>query len=163
MEEIKINVYESKELLYKMLNVKGFNERILKKSHYWTESKYIKNAYGNVKPGFSEKDIVLYNNGLRTLSEFCEKKILKLPSECGDPEIYSEYASKLLKELRRVISMKYLCENYTSMANKTFGKKLRGEIGANGKPVRFSESNIIEINDGIRKMSSIFRSITLTL
>lgn len=163
MEEIKINVYESKELLYKMLNVKGFNERILKKSHKWTDSKYSRNSFGNVKPGFSEKDIVLYNNGLRTLSEFCEKKILKLPSECGDPEIYSEYASKLLKELRCVISMQYLCENYTSIAKTTFGKKLRGEIGANGKPVRFKEYDILEINEGIRKMSSFFQSITLTL
>lgn len=163
MEEIKINVYESKELLYKMLNVKGFNERILKKSPSWTNDKYLLRQFGNVKPGFCEKDIELYNSGLRILAEYCSKRILKLPSECGDPEIYAQYVSKFLKELRSVISIQYIVENYTTMAKKTFGKKIRGDIAANGKPARFSEDNIVEINEGIRKMSSIFRSITLTL
>ena len=163
MEEIKINVYESKELLYKMLNVKGFNERILKKGSTWTNAKYSLKEFGNVHPGFSESDICIYNKGLQDLAEYCSKRILKLPSECGDQEIYAEYVSKLLKELRDVISIPYLRKNFTTIAEKTFGNKLRGDIGKNGKPVRFKEYDIQEINEGIRKMSSIFQSITLTL
>lgn len=163
MEEIKMNVYESRELIENMLNVKGFNVKILKKSASWTTTKYLNLEFGNVKPGFSEKDIELYNNGLRGVSEYCDKRILKLPSECSDPEIYAQYASKLIKELRGVISIPYLREHYTNIAKKTFSYKLNSNIGANGKPVKFSEKDIIEINEGIRKMSIIFQSITLTL
>lgn len=163
MEEIKMNVYESRQLVENMLNVKGFNVKILKKSPTWTTTKYLKREFGNVKPGFSERDIELYNSGLYSLSEYCNKRILKLPSECEDPEIYAQYVAKLIKELRAVISIPYLRENYTSIANKTFGAKLRSDIGRNGKPIRFKEDDILEINEGLRKMSSIFQSITLTL
>ena len=112
---------------------------------------------------FLKKDIELYNNGLCSVSEYCDKRILKLPSECSDPEIYAQYASKLIKELRGVISIPYLREHYTNIAKKTFSYKLNSNIGSNGKPVKFSEKDIMEINEGIRKMSSIFQSITLTL
>ena len=36
---MEINIYEAKDLLYNMLNVQGFNKRILGKSKSWTDSK----------------------------------------------------------------------------------------------------------------------------
>lgn len=163
MEDIVLNVYEARTLLYDMLNVKGFNLIILKKTRGWTDGKYARNEFYSVKPGFNDKDIELMHKGLSELAEFCRKRILKLPSECNDAEIYGQYAAKQLKELRDVISMVYLRENYTSMAKKTFGNKLRMDINKNGKPCHFTDADIVSINNGIAQMADTFSRLKLTL
>lgn len=163
MEDIVMNVYEAKSLLYDMLNVKGFNLIILNKAQGWTDVKYAGREFYTVKPGFGEKDIALMNKGLRDLSDFCRKRILKLPSECNDREIYGQYAAKLLKELRGVISLVYLREKYTTMAKKTFGCKLRMDINKNGKPCHFTDADIVSINNGITQMADTFSRLKLTL
>lgn len=163
MEDVTMNIYDAKPLLYDMLNVKGFNLKILKKTRGWTDGKYARHEFYSVKPGYNEKDIDLVNSGLRELGEFCKKRILKLPSECNDAEIYGQYVAKQLKELREVISMPYLRENYTKMADKTFIKKMRQSLNANGKPYHFTDSDITSINTGIASMADTFERLKLTL
>lgn len=163
MEDIVLNVYEAKSLLDDMLNVKGFCSKILKKSPAWIPNKYARKEFYTVTPGFSADNIDLINNGLRELSEFCKRRILKLPSECNDREIYGQYAAKQLKELREVISMVHLRENYTSIAKKTYGCKLRMDVNKNGKPCYFTDSDIASINNGITQMADTFSRLKLTI
>ncbi len=163
MEKMEINIYEAKELLYNMLNVEGFNKRILGKSKKWTYSKYDMTERLDIRVGYNDDDILLMNKGLMEVAEFCNKRVLKLPSECNDSTIYAAYVSKQLKELRGVIKLPYLREKYTSMAQRTFNCKLNSTPNRHGKPNRFSDNDIVEINNGIKSFAEIFSSITLTL
>ncbi len=163
MEDIVLNVYEAKSLLDDMLNVKGFCSKILKKSPAWIPNRYARKEFYTVTPGFSADNIELINNGLRELSEFCKRRILKLPSECNDAEIYAQYATKQLRELREVISLVYLREKYTNMSKRAFGGKLRMDINRNGKPYHFTDADIASINNGIAQMADTFSRLKLTL
>ncbi len=163
MEKIEINIYEAKELLYNMLNVQGFNKRILGKSKSWTDSKYNMTERLGIRVGYNDDDILLMNKGLMEVAEFCYNRMLKLPSECIDSTIYAVYVSKQLKELREIIKLPYLREKYTSMAQRTFNYKLNSTLNRHGKPNRFSENDIAEINNGIKSFAELFASLTLTL
>lgn len=163
MEEIKMNIYDAKMMLSKILNVKGFDVKVLKKQHAWLPNKYACKEFYTVKPGFNEKDIELINSGLMYLSEYCRKRVLKLPSECNDSDIYGQYVAKQLGELREVISLPYLRKNYTSIADKTFIKKMRQSINRNGKPYHFTDADITSINAGINGMADMFSRLRLTL
>lgn len=163
MEKIEINIYQAKDLLYKMLNVQGFNKRILGKSKSWTDSKYNMTERLAIRVGYNDDDILLMNRGLMEVSEFCEKRVLKLPSECNDGTIYAAYVSKQLNELRGIIKLPYLREKYTSMAQRTFNYKLNSTPNRNGKPNRFSDKDIAEINNGIKSFAELFSRLTLTL
>lgn len=163
MENIEINIYEAKDLLCNMLNMDGFNRKILGKSKSWTASKYDMNERLTIHVGYDNDDILLMNKGLREVSDFCYKRILKLPSECNDSTIYAVYVSKQLKELRGIIKLPYLREKYTSMAKGTFSSKLTNKPNRHGKPNRFSENDIAEINNGIKSFAELFSRLTLTL
>lgn len=163
MEEIRMNIYDARTLLSDLLNVSGFDMKILKKQHAWLPNKYACKEFYSVKPGFNEKDIELINKGLIELATFCRSHLLKLPSECNDAEIYAQYAEKQLKELREVISMPYLRTHYTTIGEKVFIKKMRQTMNVNKKPYRFTDSDITSINAGIASMADIFSRLMLTL
>lgn len=163
MNEIIMNVYEAVPVLREMLNISGFCTKVLKSSRYWLDGKYERKEFYNVKPGFGETDVAAVNDGLKAVSKFCVDRILKSPLECADIEIYGKYASRQLKELRAIISMPYLRTKHTSMAEETFGKKMRLAMNKNGKPSRFSDKDIEEINTGILAMAETFSRIELTL
>jgi len=163
MEEIEMNIYDARMMLSDLLNIKGFDSKILKKQNAWLPGKYSRKEFYTVKPGFNEKDIELINRGLRVLSEFCRKHILKLPSECNDADIYGKYVNQQLKELRGVISLVHLREKYTKMAKNTFCYKMRQTPNRFGKPQRFTDADITSINAGINGMADIFSRLRLTL
>lgn len=163
MNDITMNVYEAIPVLREMLNISGFGTKVLKKSRYWIDAKYDRRDFYTVKPGFSEADVIAVNDGLKAVAQFCTDRVLKFPAECADVEIYGKYASQQIKELRGVISMPYLREHYTTIADKTFSKKTRMEMNKNGKPSRFSDKDIEEINTGILAMAETFSRMKLTL
>ena len=163
MNEIVINVYEAVPVLTKMLNVSGFAKKFLKKSGNWLYSKYKKSEFYSVVPGFNANDIALIESALKSASEYCSERMLKLPSECNDPDIYAAYIVKEVKELRSVISMVYICDNYCSFKLITMQMKIRGNFRGNGKPMRFNDRDINEINTGIKAVADMLSRIKLTL
>lgn len=163
MDNIVINVYEAVPVLTKMLNVSGFTKKFLKKSGIWLYDKYDKSEFHSVVPGFNANDITLIESALRATSEYCSERMLKLPSECNDPEIYAAYTTKTVKDLRSLISMSYICANYCSFTLETMQRKVAGVINSNGKPYRFADKDVIEINTGIKAVADMFSRIKLTL
>lgn len=163
MEPIEIDVYESFPILSSMLNMSGFVKRILKKKVSWMNNKYLKLEFGGVKPGFHPNDVALINDGLRQTADFCEAKQLRLPSEIGDPAVYGIYAKAQIREIGSIIKLPYLSRDFQTMTQRTFGAKSRGTINQNGKPTRFTDANILEINKALLSMAGRLRSITLTV
>lgn len=163
MDNIVINVYEAVPVLTKMLNVSGFTKKLLKKNGNWLYNKYDKSEFYSVVPGFTANDIALVEGALKSTSEYCIERMLKLPSECNDPEIYAAYIIKTIKELRSLISMSYVCDNYCSFKLRTMQAKIRGDVRGNGKPMRFSDGDVNEINAGIKSVTDMLSRIKLTL
>ena len=163
MDNIVINVYEAVPVLTKMLNVSGFTKKFLKKSGNWLYDKYDKSEFYSVVPGFNANDIALIESALRSTSEYCSERMLKLPSECNDPDIYAAYVAKTVKELRSLISMSYICGNYCSFTLETMQRKASGVANSNGKPRRFTDKDVIEINTGIKAVADMFARMKLTL
>lgn len=163
MENVIMNVYEAVPVLTKMLNVSGFTKKFLKKSGNWLYSKCEKSEFYFVVPGFNTNDIVLIETALKATSEYCSERMLKLPSECNDPDIYAAYIAKTIKELRSLISMSYICGNFCSFTLETMQRKATGVANSNGKPRRFTDKDVIEINTGIKAVTDMLSRIKLTL
>lgn len=156
---IEMNIYDAIPMLKEMLNIKGVCENLLGKKANWMNDKMNKKS----SLGFTEQSVEMMNQAMRDVVDICRAHILRLPSEYSEKEIYAKYAIQILKELRSVISMPYLRENYTSMAKDTLNNKIRLAIGKNGKPCYFTEKNIIEINTGITQMADTFSRLRFTL
>lgn len=163
MENVIMNVYEAVPVLTKMLNMSGFAKKFLKKSGNWLYSKYEKSEFYSVVPGFNANDVALIESALKSVSGYCSERMLKLPSECNDPDIYAAYIVKVVKELRSVISMVYICDNYCSFKPRTMQAKIRGDVRGNGKPMRFSDGDVNEINAGIKSVTDMLSCIKLAL
>lgn len=163
MERLTMNIYDGVPILKKMLNMKGFCENMLGKGTSWINDKVNRRPYYFVTLGFTEQNVELINQAMQDVADFCRAHILKLPSEEDNKDVYAKYAIQRLKELRGIISMSYLRENYTNIANRTFTHKMNMAIGMNGKPRYFTEKDIIEINTGIIKMADTFSRLRFTL
>lgn len=131
---IEMNIYDAIPLLNEMLNVSGFCKEILKKVGTWISTKSRRLEFYSIKPGFSNTDVKLMNQGMQDVADFCIAHILRLPSEYNDKDIYAQYAIQVLKDLRSVISMPYLRENYTNIARKTFTHKVNLTVGVMVNP-----------------------------
>lgn len=158
-----INIYEAMPLLQEMLNISGVQKRFIKKSHNWLQNKLLRGEFYSCPIGFTQSDVDLLNEALASTAEYISARVLKLPSECNDVDIYQAYAAKTIKELRLLISMSYICEHYCDFNLRTMQKKVRGELNAKGYPNRINEKNVQEINTGIRSVAELLSNIHLTL
>ena len=162
MEQTEINVYEFLPIARLMLNVSGFT-KMIGKSHGWFNNKERDGSpFERLKEGFTEDNIELLNYGLEKVAEACEKHRLQPSSECANREIYNKYVSTELKELRKLVNMVYLREQYTSMPQSSWNKKINN-FPNRGTVSQFTDADINEINSGIDKIAEFLRSVKITL
>jgi len=162
MEQIEVNVYEYLPTFRKLLNVSGFT-KLIGKSIVWFNNKESKSqAFERIPNGFTEDNVELINYGLEKVVAACEKHRLQPPSECPNREIYNKYVSIELKELRKLVNMVYLRENYTDIPQSSWNKKINN-FPNRGTVSQFTETDISQINQGIDKVAELLRSIKVTL
>lgn len=162
MKQKTIDVYESIPFLKEILNMSGFG-KLIGKSSNWIHEKSIKRCmFERMEPGFSVDNVELINYGLDKVVESCRKHKLQPPSECPNRDIYNKYVKTELKELRKLVSLVYLRENYTTITKSTFDKKLINAVNR-GTVAQFTEEDIIQINRGIDKIAELLSSIHVTL
>lgn len=163
MEKIKVNVYEAVPVLVNILNLSGFTKMFLRKSERWLPNKFNKISFGNVRPGFDQKDIDLLNSAVIQTAEHIRTLVIKGPESCSDRDIYNTYIGSRLKEARKIMSLRYLCEKSLTISYGTFANKLRNDKNRNGKPNQFSEEEISSINNGLKQIASYLDSLVLVL
>lgn len=162
MEQTEVNVYDSLPTLRMLLNMSGF-AKLIGKSTSWFNNKEAKTqAFDGLSPGFSEDNVELINYGLEKVAEACEKHRLQPSSECANREIYNKYVGTELKELRKLVNMVYLREQYTSMPQSSWNKKINN-FPNRGTVSQFTDADINEINSGIDKIAEFLRSVKITL
>ena len=115
-----------------------------------------------MEPGFTEDNVELINYGLEKVVSACEKHRLHPLSECPNREIYNKYVSTELKALRKLVSLVYIRENYTTITKSSFDKKLINAVNR-ATVAQFTEADIQQINHGIDKVAELLRSIKVTL
>lgn len=162
MEQQEINVYEAIPLLKEVLNQSGF-AKLIGKSTNWIHEKSIQRCmFERMDPGFSEDNVELLNYGIEKVVEVCESHRLQPPSECSNRDIYNTYVKTELKEIRKLVSMVYLRENYTTIPQSSWNKKLNN-FANRGTVFQFTEDDISQINQGIEKVAELLRSFKITL
>ena len=163
MKKVEVNVYEAVPILVNILNLSGFTKLFLHKSERWLPNKFKKITFGNVQPGFDQKDVELLNNAVLQTSEFIRTLKIKGVESCSDRDIYNTYVGSRLNETRKILSLKYLCEISLSISYRTFAQKIRNDKNRNGKPRQFTEEEICYINKGLDQISSYFDSLVIVL
>ena len=162
MEQKEVCIYEVLPLLREVLNISGFC-KMLGKSISWLNNKESKEqAFERIPIGFTEDNVELINYGLEKVVDACQKHKLHLPSSCSNREVYNKYVKTELKELRKLISIVYLRENYTKIPKSSFDKKLINAANR-GTVAQFTEDDIQQINNGIDKVSELLYSIKVIL
>lgn len=162
MEQNEVNVYEVLPTLRKVLNMKGFT-KLLGKSLVWFNNKESSDrSFGRIAPGFTEDNVELINYGLEKVVESCVKHRLQPTSECPNREIYNKYVGTELKELRKLVSMVYIRENYTEIPESSWNKKMNNSPNR-GTVAQFTEADIQQINHGIDKVAELLSSIKIIL
>ena len=157
-----MNVYEASPMLKQVLNLSGFG-RLIGKGASWFHEKSIRRCpFDRMEPGFTEDNVELINYGLEKVVSACEKHRLHPLSECPNREIYNKYVSTELKALRKLVSLVYIRENYTTITKSSFDKKLINAVNR-ATVAQFTEDDIQQINHGIDKVAELLRSIKVTL
>lgn len=162
MEQKEIVVYEALPLLREVLNVSGFTKMIGKADVWFNNKESRQEIFGKITPGFTEDNVELINYGLEKVVDACEKHRLQPPSECANRDIYNKYVGIQIKELRKLVSMVYIRENYTRIPESSWNKKVNNSPNR-GTVAQFTESDIEQINHGIDKVSELLRSLKITL
>lgn len=162
MEQKEVVVYEALPLLREVLNVSGFTKMIGKNPGWFNNKEEEESPFERLPPGFTEDNVELINYGLEKVVDACTKRKLHLPSSCPQRDIYNTYVKTELKELRKLISMVYLRENYTEIPTSSWNKKLNN-FPNRGTVAQFTEADIEQINHGIDKVAELLRSLKITL
>lgn len=162
MEQNEVNVYEAVPLFKQVLNLSGFGKLIGKATNWIHEKSMRRCPFERMDPGFSEDNVELLNYGLEKVVESCMKHRLHPLSECPNREIYNKYVSTELKELRKLVSLVYIRENYTTITKSSFDKKLTNAANRD-KVAQFTEEDIQQINNGIDKVAELLASLKITV
>lgn len=162
MEQKEIVVYEALPLLREVLNVSGFTKMIGKTPGWFNNKEEEESPFERMAPGFTEDNVELINYGLEKVVCACIKHKLHLPSSCPQRDIYNTYVKTELKELRKLVSMVYLRENYTEIPTSSWNKKLNN-FPNRGTVAQFTETDIDQINYGIDKVAELLGSLKITL
>lgn len=162
MKQNEVNIKECLPMLRQVLNISGFARLMGKKQSWFSDKERDDTPFESLQRGFTEDNIELINYGLDKVVAACAKHRLQHPSECSNREIYNKYVSAELKELRKLVSMVYLRENYTKIPQSSWNKKINN-FSNRGTIYQFTESDIQQINHGIDKVAELLSSIKVTL
>lgn len=162
MKQNEVCVSEFLPTLRQLLNVSGFTKMIGKRPGWFNDKEREDSPFDRMMRGFSEDNVELINYGLEKVVAACEKHRLHPLSECPNREIYNKYVGSELKELRKLVDMVYLRENYTDIPQSSWNKKINN-FANRGTVSQFTETDIQQINHGIDKVAELLRSIKVTL
>ena len=162
MEQQEITIIDALPLLREVLNVSGFTKMIGKNPGWFNNKEEEKTPFDRMAPGFTADNVELINYGLEKVVDACKKHKLHLPSSCPQRDIYNTYVKTELKELRKLVSMVYLRENYTDIPTSSWNKKLNN-FPNRGTVAQFTEDDIEQINNAMDKIAELISSLKVTL
>lgn len=162
MEQKEISIHEALPILKEVLNMSGFT-RLMGKSVSWFNSKLNGREFlSGLTPGFTDDNMGLVNNSLTRIADECESHLIEPLAEGVDRKEHHAYAVSQLKEIRKLISFVYLREKHTTISEQSLSRKLRSAPNK-GSICMFTESDISQINEGLKAVAQQLRSIKITL
>lgn len=163
MEQKEISIHEALPILKEVLNMSGLTKLMGKSVSWFFNKQNERVAPFSLKTwGFAEKDSDLINNSLSRIADECESHLIKPLAEGVDRKEHHVYAVSQLKEIRKLISFVYLREKYTTISEQSLSRKLRSAPNK-GSICMFTESDISQINEGLKAVAQQLRSIKITL
>lgn len=163
MEQKEISIHEALPILKEVLNMSGIAKLMGKSTSWFYDKSNERVAPFSLKSqGFTDEDLKLINNSLSRIADKCESHLIKPLAEGVDRKEHHVYAVSQLKEIRKLISFVYLREKHTTISEQSLSRKLRSAPNK-GSICMFTESDISQINEGLKAVAQQLRSIKITL
>ena len=128
---------------------------VIGRSSTWAYQKQNKCIVNGMKKEFVEKDLPLINNGLYTLG--CE-----ILSSLIEYNTDRENVINQIKELRKLISMEYLCVDMLKEKKTWMNSRMKAR-SKEGKACSFKEDDILRINMAAMQIANELKSIEMVL
>ena len=162
MEQKEISIHEALPILKEVLNMSGLT-KLMGKSESWFNNKLNGRAFlPRLNPGFTDENMELVNSAIYQIADECESHLIEPLAEGVDRKEHHAYAVNQLKEIRKLISFVYLREKHTTISEQSLSRKLRSAPNK-GSICMFTESDISQINEGLKAVAQQLRSMKIII
>lgn len=153
-EKLQIDIYKGLPMVMEKINTVALSA-VIGKSDSWIRNKVNHYVIKGVAKEFVEEDLPLINNGLHALG--CE-----ITSSLIEYNIDREDVINQIKELRKLVSMQYLCVEMLKESKRWMDNRMKVR-SKEGKACSFKEDDILRINMAAMQIANELKSIEMVL
>ena len=154
VEKKQINIYEGLPMILEKIKAVAL-AAVIGKSDSWTYNKLNHCVKKGFEQKFNEEDLPLINNGLEALS-------IETTSTLVEYNTDRENVINQIKELRKLVSMQYLCVEVLKENKRWMDSRMRHRPEG-GKVCSFKEDDIHAINKAAMQIANELKSTELVL
>lgn len=153
-EKLKINIYKGLPMVMEKINTVAL-AAVVGRTDVWIYNKLRHLVIKGKAKEFIEEDLPLINKGLEMLGSEIASNMVVYNADRED-------VIAQLKELRKMVSMPYICENVLNVNNKWMANRMKAR-SKEGKACSFKEDDILRINMAAMQIANELRTIEMTL
>ena len=153
-EKLKINIYKGLPMVMEKINTVAL-AAVIGRVDTWLHNKLRHIVVKGRAQEFKEEDLPLINNGLELLGSEIASSMVVYKTDRED-------VIAQLKELRKLVSMPYICDNVLNAKKRWMDSRMRAR-SKEGKACSFKEDDILRINMAAMQIANELRTIEMTL
>lgn len=153
-EKLKINIYKGLPMVMEKINTVAL-AAVIGRSDVWIYNKLRHLVIKGKAKEFIEEDLPLINKGLELLGAEIASCMVVYSTD-------RDAVIAQLKELRKLVSMPYICENVLNVNGKWMANRMKAR-SKEGKACSFKEDDILRINMAAMQIANELRTIEMTL
>lgn len=153
-EKLKINIYKGLPMVMEKINTVAL-AAVIGRSDVWIYNKLRHLVIKGKAKEFIEEDLPLINKGLELLGAEIASCMVVYSTD-------RDAVIAQLKELRKLVSMPYICEDVLKEQKRWMGSRMRAR-SKEGKACSFKEDDILRINMAAMQIANELRTIEMTL
>lgn len=153
-EKLKINIYKGLPMVMEKINTVAL-AAVIGRTDAWMYHKLTHAVKKGYEQSFKEEDLPLINNGLELLGSEIASSLVVYNADRED-------VIAQLKELRKLVSMPYICEDVLKVQKRWMSSRMCAR-SKEGKACSFKEDDILRINMVAMQIANELRTIEMTL
>ena len=153
-EKLKINIYKGLPMVMEKINTVAL-AAVIGRTDVWIYNKLRHLVIKGKAKEFIEEDLPLINRGLELLGAEIASCMVVYSTD-------RDAVIAQLKELRKLVSIPYICENVLNVNGKWMANRMRAR-SKEGKACSFKEDDILRINMAAMQIANELRTIEMTL
>lgn len=153
-EKLKINIYKGLPMVMEKINTVAL-AAVIGRTDVWIYNKLRHLVIKGKEKVFIEEDLPLINKGLELLGSEIASSMVVYNADRED-------VIAQLKELRKLVSMPYICEDVLKVQKRWMSSRMCAR-SKEGKACSFKEDDILRINMAAMQIANELRTIEMTL